>query len=188
VRGEWRVMDGDPVDAMTLCTRYADIAVVGQANPDEPGINARMVPELLLAAGRPILVVPYVGTYTSFGRRIMVAWNGNREATRAVHDALPLLKKAEQVIVFCVNPSDDQHIPGSDMALHLSRHGVNAEPRHVVAPDIGVGDALLSAAADHAVDVLVMGGYGRSRLRELVLGGATRQILQSMTVPVLLSH
>lgn len=187
VSGEFRIMEGDVVDAMAMCARYADLVIAGQADPDQPSADDRVAEALILAAGRPILIVPYTGDHSHIGQRVMVAWNGTREGTRAVHDALPMLKAAEEVVVFGVNPPDD-HIAGADICAHLSRHGVNATPKHIVAPDLSVGDALLSAIADNSIDLLVMGGYGHSRLRELALGGATRGILNAMTCAVMMSH
>jgi len=145
---------------------------------------------LALGVGRPVLIVPRYGTFETVGERVLVAWNGSREATRAVHDALPLLKLASSVTVLSIDPEHDtgDRIPGADIALHLARHGVAAEGMSTVGLDISVGDLLLSRAADLGADLIVMGAYGHSRVRELVLGGATRHILQHMTVPVLMSH
>jgi len=187
VAGEFRVMEGDAVDAVAMCARYADIVLAGQPDPDHPSADDRVAEGLIVSAGRPILIVPYTGDHSHIGKRVMVAWNGTREGTRAVHDALPFLKRADEVIVYGVNPPDD-HIAGADICTHLVRHGVNATPKHIVAPDLGVGDALLSAVADNNIDLLVMGGYGHSRLRELALGGATREILHAMTCAVMMSH
>jgi nucleotide-binding universal stress UspA family protein len=188
VNGEVRLMEGDVTDAVALCGRYCDLLVVGQPNPDHPASIDGLAEELLLASGRPVLVVPYTGDQSHMGKRIMVAWTATREATRAVHDAMPLLQKADEVVVFSVNPDDDEHLAGADICAHLARHGVNATARHIVAPDMKVGDSMLSAVADNGIDLLVMGGYGHSRLRELAFGGATRAILQSMTCPVMMSH
>jgi nucleotide-binding universal stress UspA family protein len=188
VASEFRLMDGDVADAVAQCGRYGDVLVVGQPDPENPEPTDGLAEELLLAAGRPILVVPYTGDQSRLGLRVMVAWNSTREATRAVHDAMPILKQAEEVVVFSVNPEDRDHIAGADICTHLARHGVNATPRHIVAPDMQVGESILSAIADNGIDLLVMGGYGHSRLRELAFGGATRSIMQSMTCPVMMSH
>ncbi len=118
----------------------------------------------------------------------MIAWRATREATRAVHDAMPVLEQAEEVIVCSVNPDDRDHLAGAEICTHLARHGVNATPRHIVAPDMGVADCILSAVADNGIDLLVMCGYGHSRLRELAFGGATREIMHAMTCPVMISH
>jgi len=168
--------------------------VVGQMEPELHAVRpAREVPErLLVGVGRPILVVPYAGAFKTVGERVLVAWNASREATRAVNDALPILQQASQVTVLAINPrggvSGDGDVPGADLALHLSRHGVNAEASWVPAHDIEVGAMLLSWACDCQADLIVMGGYGHSRIREIVLGGATREILKTMTLPTLMSH
>ncbi|MFP6698838.1 MAG: universal stress protein [Alphaproteobacteria bacterium] len=118
----------------------------------------------------------------------MIAWRATREATRAVHDAMPVLEQAEEVIVCSVNPDDRDYLAGAEICAHLARHGVNATLWHIVAPDMGVADCILSAVAVNGIDLLVMGGYGHSRLRELAFGGATREIMHAMTCPVMISH
>ncbi len=147
---------------------------------------------MALAVGRPVLVVPYAGRFEACGRRVLVAWNASRAATRAVNDAMPLLAGAETVTVLCVDPDEDRRahgdVPGADVAVHLARHGVKARVESTASGGIGVGNAVLSRASDIGADLLVMGAYGHTRVRELLLGGATRTILESMTVPVLLSH
>lgn len=189
IRAEWRQAEGDPRGIVALHARYADLLVMGQRDPDDESDDGfDLVGELVLTAGRPILAVPYVGSFADAGKRVMVAWSGTRESTRAVHDALPILEKAEKVIVYSVNPPDSDRIAAADICNHLAQHGVAAEAHHTVAPDLDVSDALLSGVADYGVDLLVMGAYGHSRVREFVLGGATREVLQHMTVPVLMSH
>jgi nucleotide-binding universal stress UspA family protein len=177
---------------MKLHARYADLTVVGQGIDlkDAPHDLAFLPEELALGVGRPVLVVPRYGTFETFGERVLIAWNGSREATRAVHDALPLLTRATKVTVLSIDPEPDSgaRVPSADITLHLARHGVSAEADSTVALDMAVGDMLLSRAADLGANLLVMGAYGHSRVREMVLGGATRHILQHMTVPVLMSH
>ena len=190
---EWREREGDLLEIAVLHARYADLTVAGQADPDAGGGPRRVLPEhLLLGVGRPVLVVPYVGTYKTVGERVLVAWNASRAATRAVNDALPILQKATKVIVLTINPqggvTGEGDVPGADLALHLSRHGVKAEASWVKAEDIKVAAMLLSRASDFQADLIVMGGYGHARLREIVLGGSTQEILQAMTVPTFLSH
>jgi nucleotide-binding universal stress UspA family protein len=145
-----------------------------------------------LASGRPILVVPYAGRFETVGRCVLIAWNVSREAARAVADAMPLLAAADVVTVLAVDPppgpGGDGDLPGADIALHLGRHGVEAQIERTVSADVPIGEVLLSRAADLGADLLVMGAYGHSRTRELLLGGATRSILASMTIPVLMSH
>ena len=147
-----------------------------------------------MGAGRPVLAVPYAGKFDTIGKRIVIAWDARREAARAVADAVPLLEQAESVVTLSINPHGGAQagthgeIPGADIATHLARHGISVEAQQLVANDISVGDMLLSRLSDLTADLLVMGVYGHSRARELVLGGVTRHILNHMTVPVLLSH
>jgi nucleotide-binding universal stress UspA family protein len=192
IAAEWRLVEGDPTETATLNARYADLAILGQRDPEKLSLAAPAPEAVLLGGGRPILVVPYIGSAEVIGRRVLVAWNASREAARALNDALPLLADAESVTVLSINPArgidGEGDVPAADIALHLARHDVEAEAAYAVAEDIGIGDVLLSRAADLGSDLIVMGGYGHSRLRELVLGGATRTVLRHMTVPVLLSH
>lgn len=194
---EWREVSGPLVDQCLLHAKYADLVVAGQRDGDDDSSQEgqdELLDHLVLEAGRPVLLVPYAGTFKVVGQRVMVAWNATREAARALNDALPLLKKAKEVHVVAVNPRGgngrDGHgdVPSADIALHLARHGVKAEAEAIEAKNMGAGEALLSRAMDESVDMIVMGAYGRSRLRELVLGGATRHMLRHMTVPVLMSH
>jgi len=188
---EWRTAVDDPVDAMTLHARYADLVVIGQGEiSDGSNIAADFPARLVLAAGRPVLILPCVGKFATLGKRVLVAWNASREATRAVTDAIPLLQLAETVHVMAVNPSPGEHgkVPGADIGLYLARHGVRVDVKTDHGAEIDVGNELLSRAADLDADLIVMGGYGHSRLKEWVLGGATRTILESMTAPVLMSH
>ncbi|TAN47163.1 MAG: universal stress protein [Rhodospirillales bacterium] len=194
VATEWRAVEGDPVEQLSLHGRYADLVVVGQRDSSqmsEPGA-VDIADELVFELGRPVMVVPYTGHFKKLGERIMVAWNASRESTRAVGDSIPVLRGAKQVTVLAINPRGGRNghgaVPGADIAQHLARHGVKAEAQHVFAEDVDVGNMLLSRAADENSDLIVMGCYGRSRLREMVLGGATRHILRHMTVPVIMSH
>lgn len=178
---------------IALHARYADLAIVGQHQPDDPGPGtAHVVEDLVLSSGRPVLVIPYIGAGKQIGRKVAVAWDAGREAARAVGDAMPILERAESVHVVTVDArgSDLGHgeDPGADIALHLARHGIKADVHHTQADDIAVGDVILSWLADTGCDLLVMGAYAHSRLREVVLGGVTRRMLESMTVPVLMSH
>jgi len=190
---EWRLAEGDPAEVGVLHAHYADLAITGQIDPamPPPGGWARLPEQLALASGRPALIVPYVGRFDTAGRRVLVAWSRTRESARALNDALPILERASHVTVLSVNPrrgEEANDLPGADIALHLARHGVKAEAASTVAEDIDVGNTLLSRAADLGADLIVMGCYGHSRMRELILGGATGEILQHMTVPVLMSH
>jgi nucleotide-binding universal stress UspA family protein len=191
---EWRAVEGDPVEQLALHGRYADLVVVGQRDdsPQGDSMAVDIADELVFELGRPVMVVPYVGNFGRVGERVMVAWNASRESTRAVGDSIPLLRDAKQVYVLAINPQGGQNghgaVPSADIAQHLARHGVKAEAQHVFSDDVDVGNMLLSRAADENIDLIVMGCYGRSRLREMVLGGATRHILKHMTTPVIMSH
>ena len=190
---EWRLSEGDPVEVGVLHAHYADLAITGQIDPGKPppGGWARLPEQLALASGRPALIVPYAGRFDTVGKRVLMAWSRTRESARALNDAMPILERASQVTVLSINPrrgEEANDLPGADIALHLARHGVKAEAASTVAEDIDVGNTLLSRAADLGADLIVMGCYGHSRMRELILGGATREILRHMTVPVLMSH
>jgi len=190
---EWRVTEAFSDDALAVSARYADLLVVGQADPDDPAGGRNDLPEAMaFATGRPVLVVPHVGAHQSVGKTVMLCWNSSRESARAAADALPFLQAADKVIVLVVDPevSADGHgqEPGADVATWLARHGVKVVVQRDVAADAAVAEIILSRAADHDVDLIVMGIYGHSRLREMVLGGVSRTLLSSMTVPVLMSH
>ncbi len=191
---EWRMIEGDVARLVTLHARYSDLAIIGQSDPDAPafGSAAHLDGSLLLGSGRPTLFVPYTGHAASLGRRVLVAWSGTREAARAVADALPLLRAAELVTVLSIGSAahhrQNEELPAIDISHHLARHDIKAEAQFVTAEENDAGNLILSRAADLGSDLIVMGGYGHSRMRELILGGATRHLLQHMTVPVLLSH
>jgi nucleotide-binding universal stress UspA family protein len=192
VSAEWRNPEERGESNPAIHMRYVDLAILGQHDPDRPAEDfIRFSPETAaLASGRPVLVIPYAGSFPTFGQRVLVGWNASREATRAVNDAMPLLETAQKVTVLVVDPKTGSHgeDPGSDISLHLARHGVKAEVERTQAADIAVADVLLSRASDLGADLLVMGLFGHSRARELLLGGASRGILETMTIPVLMSH
>ena len=191
---EWREIPEGPDADPALHARYADLAILGQLDPDRAETELlRPRPEqVALASGRPVLIVPYAGHFDYVGRRVLIAWNATREAVRAVSDAMPFLTSAELVTVLTIDPREGPHadgeLPGADITVHLARHGVQAQIERTVSAGLPVGEALLSRAADLGVDLIVMGAYGHSRVREVLLGGATRSVLRSMTVPVVMSH
>jgi nucleotide-binding universal stress UspA family protein len=191
---EWRTASGDPAEEVAVHGRYADLIILGQIDTDDPW-SPLLHPapaEVALAAGRPILVIPYVGAFEQIGQRVLVGWDASREATRAVNDAMSLLAAASSVTVITVDAAQGGgshgQVPGADIALHLARHGVAAKVERTVSAGIGIGNTLLSRASDLEADLLVMGAYGHSRVRELLLGGATRTVLASTTLPVLMAH
>ncbi len=194
ITADWIESDRLPVETLEVHGRIFDVAVVGQPDPNQdmlapvaPGTTA-LPADLALTLGRPVIVVPYAGTYPALGKTIMIAWNGSKEATRAVHDAMPLLQAAKKVIIFGINPGMAEQASAEALVKHLARYDVVAELRHTTADGIEAGEALLSALSDYGVDLLVMGAYGHSRLREMVFGGVTETVLRSMTAPALLSN
>lgn len=195
VGSEWRFEVGDPEQLATIHARYADLIIVGQSDPDEEASTSvnRAFPELLvLGCGRPVLTIPYAGSFEPRFEHVLVCWKPSREATRAVTDAIPFLTRAKKVSILSINPKPtlEGHgeVPGADLALYLSRHKVNANVIAHEAVRIDVGDHLLSTAADLGVDMIVMGAFGQPRMREIVFGGVTALVSRSMTVPVLFSH
>ena len=195
IGGEWREEQGDVYELAAMNARYADLVVMGQYDSSraDPDVIPDLPETVALRSGRPVLMLPYIGFKGPLvGGHVMVAWNAGREATRAVADSLPLLQAAKAVTVLAVNPKSgpDGHgqDPGADIALYLARHGVKVTSSFTISDDADPGDVILSRVMDLGVDLLVMGAYGHSRLRELVMGGVTRKILSSMTIPVLMSH
>jgi len=167
--------------------RHFDLAIIEQPNPDVPGETGTVVEAVLFGSGRPILVVPYIQETPLRLEIVLVAWDGSATAARALGAALPVLARAGRVQVVFVDGTEETEASGLRIVRHLGRHGIDAALQKVP----GAGDTagtLLSYSVDSGADLLVMGGYGHSRFREFILGGATRGILQSMTLPVLMSH
>jgi nucleotide-binding universal stress UspA family protein len=192
---EQRIVDDEAGAAMSLQARYCDLVVIGQTDPDEslPDLRTDFPEYVVMNSGRPVLIVPYAGRFDNVGKRVLVAWDGSLEAARAITAAMPLLNRAELVQVVMFNPKSGSGahgaLPGADIALYLARHRVVVEvSEQKTSSDVGIGNALLSHAADFGADLIVMGGYGHPRFREMLLGGVTDTILKSMTVPVLMAH
>jgi nucleotide-binding universal stress UspA family protein len=181
---------GGVAEQFSRIARRFDLSIVGQAEPETSAVEDVIAEAALFESGRPVIVVPYIQKEPLKLDQVMVCWDGSRSATRAIGDAIPLLKRSKRVeIVIVANERGKQdEIAGADMGAHLARHGLNVEVRRTVLGDVDVADVLLSHAADSGSDFIVMGGYGHSRLREFVLGGVTRSIFRSMTAPVLMSH
>jgi len=190
---ESRVMDASIAGASDLFGRMArrfDISVVGQAEPEKVAPEELIIEAALFESGRPVVVVPYIQRDGLKLDRVLIGWDGSRNAARSIGDALPLLALAKSVDVVMVasDKVKSDELPGADIAEHLARHRLKVEVKRMPSGGIDVANALLSYAADASIDFIVMGGYGHSRLREFILGGATRGILTSMTVPVMMSH
>jgi len=180
----------DAADQFGRIARRFDLAIVGQVEPDGSPVQAMVCESTLFESGRPMIIVPYIQTAPLKLDRIMVCWDGSRPAARAIADAMPLLKRAGTIEVVSVTSErgKQDEIEGADIGHHLARHGLKVEVTRITRGELDVEDVLLSHAADSDADFMVMGGYGHSRLREFVLGGVTRSMLRTMTVPTLMSH
>jgi nucleotide-binding universal stress UspA family protein len=193
---EWRLDDaerGTVADKVIEHARAADLIIASQTDPAWEKSEQFEAPErLIIESGRPVLMVPNTWPSGGFGRRAVVAWNGRREAARAAFDALPLLQAAESIHIIRVSAQDDGEAAGEgrpiDLCATLARHGVACEATEIIDPQMGIGRTLFAQVANDRADLLVMGCYGHSRLREFVFGGASRHVLQHMSVPVLMSH
>jgi nucleotide-binding universal stress UspA family protein len=170
--------------------RRFDLSVIMQSDADNAD-NDILIEQVLFESGRPVLIVPYIQKSPLKLDRVICCWDGSRAATRAINDAKPFLRRAGAVELLIVRDHkvrDHNELRGIEMANHLARYEIKLEVKMITSPDIGVAAAILSHVADSSADLLVMGGYGHSRLREFVLGGVTREMLTSITVPALMSH
>ncbi|WP_042266885.1 universal stress protein [Paraburkholderia heleia] len=191
LKGTWRAATDHARNALLALAPFADLIVVGQSDPNDPDASRsnRLQVQVTLAAGRPVLWVPYAGTFATLGERIVVAWDAGQSATRALYDALPFMRLAAHTTIVTLNAEREGRIPGADIALVLARHGIDVEITQLhTPPTVSVAEALLSRVNKLGSDLLVMGAYGHLRWKELVLGGVTQTILGSMPVPVLMSH
>lgn len=181
---------GGATDMFGRIARRFDLVVVGQREPDRMSPADLFAEGALFESGRPVVMVPYIQKQGLALDRVLMCWDGSRTAARAMGDAMPFLTRARQVdvVIVATGRSKSDEVPGADVGHHLARHGIKVDVKRIVAEDVDVPNTILSYAADVSADLIVMGGYGHSRLREFVLGGATRGILASMTVPVLMAH
>ena len=193
ISGMARIVDA-PVDAapgtLASIARRFDLSVIAQPEPDEPTLGKLFVEAVLFESGRPMLIVPYIQTAGLKLDRVILCWDGSRSAARAVGDAMPFLvqAKAAEIVMVSGEPAKSDELLGADIAHHLARHGAKVEIEQIPSTEVDVANTILSYAADASADLLVMGGYGHSRMREFILGGVTRGVLASMTVPTLMSH
>jgi nucleotide-binding universal stress UspA family protein len=192
VASETRQLDATFGGAATLFAQIArrfDISVVAQAQREQGATDELIIEGALFESGRPVIVVPYIQKSGLTLERVLACWDGGRTAARAIADAMPFLERAKAVdLVIVAEERKNDEITGVRMSEHLTRHGVAVSVKRIAKGDLSVQDVILSYAADSGADFMVMGGYGHSRLREFILGGVTRGILNSMTVPVLMSH
>jgi nucleotide-binding universal stress UspA family protein len=191
--GEWHMVDHSGLAELVQLAKAADLAILGQYSGDDTGGVTWLRPDdLMIDTGRPVLVTPYAGTVEFVGRRVLVAWDGTREANRALHDALPLIGGAEAVTVMHVGAQQtdlDRDRPWLECIIrHLGRHGIKAQPEESARAGIAISEVLLSRAVDLGADMIVAGAYHHAQLRERLLGGVSRDLLDHLTVPVLMSH
>jgi nucleotide-binding universal stress UspA family protein len=191
IRGDWRLVDGPDTDGVVALAKSVDLVILGQYARNANGSGFRP-DHVALACGRPLLVVPYAGEFAAVGNHVLIAWDGTREATRALNDAMPLIAGAQSATVVTVL-SQERQFPEAHQQLqqvisHLDHHGVRARAEETLRGDLTISDLLLSRAADLGADMIVAGAYHHSPLREALIGGVSRELLQHMTVPVLMSH
>jgi nucleotide-binding universal stress UspA family protein len=190
---DWSVIGVSVSEIINHHAHYTDLVVVGQTNPDtaEHHIPADLPERIVAGAGRPVLIIPFTGTFPHVGNKILVAWKAGRESTRAVNDALPFLKTANKVTLLAVNSFDhygDDESLCADIGDHLARHGIMTSPERVMTAGLTIGDTMLNRACDEGFDLLVMGAYAHTPQGTLVLGEVARHLLKHMTIPVLMSH
>jgi nucleotide-binding universal stress UspA family protein len=199
---EWRAPQGAAIETATLHARHADLLILGQRDPEDPAsyVARHFIEDLLMESGRPALVLPYAGkAAATVGENVVIAWDGSREAARALSDSLALIKRARFVTIASVgahgNGNHHDHAPRDeppaaiDVSTFLERHGIRASFSTTPSvAGVSTGATLLNRVADLHADLLVMGAFGHPRAQERVLGGVTRTMLESMTVPVLMSH
>jgi nucleotide-binding universal stress UspA family protein len=195
VKGEWRCNKvhyddiGSDIVSQSLC---ADLIVIEQEGHDSYGLPTDLPTRIVMETGRPALIVPNAGSFKTIGKHVVVAWNGSREAARAAFDGVPFMKNAETVRILAIDPKSregyDSIALGDEIALCLARHDIKPEVTVTKSAGIPIGDELLNRLADEGCDLLIMGCYGHSRLRETLFGGVTKNLLEHMTAPVLMSH
>lgn len=192
IHWDWRCLEGERAQSTIDNGRLADLILLGGGKNAGDGPTGESSSRIMLECGRPVLLLPPTPIPEDVGSRVLLAWNGRREAVRAVHDAMPLLERADWVKAVMVNPDtgapDYGDLPGSKLCRHLARHGVKVESREVRARGKSDGAALLSVAEEENANLIVMGAYGHARWRELVIGGVTDHVLRHAKLPVFLSH
>ena len=192
LEGDWHPVSRVDTRELITLAQAADLVIIGQVNPEARPVPMWRPDEIVVCCGRPVLMVPYIGSYTQVGRRVLVAWDSSREAVRALNDALPLIRGAEEVTVMTVRARAKDLEPGGlsmeRVVRHLARHGIAARAVQALHLGSNISDELLSRSVDLAADLIVAGAYHHSQLRETLLGGVSRELFQHMTLPVLMSH
>lgn len=195
ITARWKAPEGEAEQMLALHARYCDLIVMGQVNPDQSDFqpSAHLAEAVMMAAGRPVLMIPYSGRPSPIGRRVLFCWDYRREAARAFFDAQPILQECMELVVLTVDGRSDSLL---DTAIDPQDFSSYCKLRHYpltqevtrVSQGVGIGSAILNTATDFSSDLVVMGAYGHSRLKEWIMGGASRTLLETMTVPVLFSH
>jgi nucleotide-binding universal stress UspA family protein len=195
VSAEWRSMEsfsGDSALSSLSSARCADLIVAVQSNPNGESLSSANLEGLLFEAGRPVLFIPYAAPATGIFRKVLIAWNGSREAARAVFDALPFIMDADEIEILVVDPEENGESngeeAGSEIAATLGRHGVHVTVVNERSAGLSVGAVIENHAAESKPDLIVMGAYSHSWLREFLFGGVTRTLLQSMPVATFMSR
>lgn len=189
IHAEWKQEEGRTTSKLIEHSACCDLLVVGQSAPSNRGdLDENVADRVVLESGRPILVIPYNATDNVDFDRVVIAWNGKKEAVRAIHDAMPVLERARKVSIVSVTASADDDVPCADVAKHLARHGVNVVVEQTDEDIVDVGHWLQSQINANKANLVVMGAYGHSRYREIIFGGVTRHMLRNMPIPCLMSH
>lgn len=195
VNAHWRAPQGATEDVLALHARYCDLLVMSQAHTSELGAGVRpsLAESVITSAGRPVLMIPYIGELNPIGQRVLFCWDHGRRAARALADAAPIIRKAKEFVVLTIDEKpaqlQTQDIHVDDLNAYCASRGY-PKPRIVnkLSHDYGIGNTILNTATDQGCDLIIMGAYNRSRVREWILGGTSKTLLQSMTVPILFSH
>ncbi|MCP4010614.1 MAG: universal stress protein [Proteobacteria bacterium] len=197
VKADTRViecLEGKAPEKLARMARIFDLSIMRQANPDKPNASfiAELSEEVMFSSGRPVFFMPYIGAHNIPCKNGLVAWDGSKAATRAIHDALPILEMMDKVVILIVDADKIEHYteskPGEELSRHLSAHGVNNSISRIPKGDASTSTVILNELSDTGADILIMGGYGTPKLREVMLGGVTRTLFECMTVPVFMSH
>lgn len=195
VKAHWRTPQGPAEESLALHARYCDLLIMSKASDKDT--VASFIPNLpeavVMAAGRPVLMIPAAGEVLPIGRRVLFCWDQRRESARAFSDAAPILQACSELVVLTIDPQPEnlrkKDLRENDFADYCASLGY-PKPREVFkdSTGIGVGNVILNSATDHGSDLIIMGAYGHSRMRQWIMGGASRTLFSSMTVPVLLAH
>lgn len=193
VKVVWRAPQGLAEEVLALHARYSDVLVMSQNVKQTSSLRQSIAETVITTAGRPVLMVPYIGALNPIGSNVLVSWDHGRRAARALADAEPILKNAKQIVILTIdektNHLDNMDIQDNEIETYFAAKGyVQPKRLRLESADAGIGNTILNAASDHGSDLIVMGAYNRSRIREWMLGGTSKTLLDSMTVPILFSH